>query len=94
MNANSSCFIVIDADSEECVTIEKTICVFPFTFNGVTYNGCTDFESSTFWCATKTLSNGVLTEWGTCTDKCKKHVKEEKECTQSNGQVCITWTSF
>ena len=37
-------------------------CIFPFTFNGVTYNGCTkmldDYGTNEHWCSTKVDVNG------------------------------------
>ena len=89
-----SCFIDAEADLSDCITEENTRCVFPFTFNGKTYTACTDVDSSTFWCATKTLSSGELIEWGTCTEECQRQEKEQKKCTQSNGQVYKSSTSF
>lgn len=51
-------------------------CVFPFTYNNFTYNGCpTDPEDETKrWCSTKTNKKGVhvtgSNSWGYCTTGC------------------------
>lgn len=49
-------------------------CVFPFTYKGRTYTGCTDVDSDDgLWCSTKTdwWGNhvGGEGEWGTCVDR-------------------------
>ena len=40
-------------------------CVFPFTYNGVKYNGCTDVDNSGMWCATSAVFTG--NNWVDCT---------------------------
>jgi len=53
-------------------------CIFPFTWNGKTYNGCPidPEDSSERWCSTKVDSNGNhITgqgNWGHCNSKCRK----------------------
>ena len=61
--------------SPESVDPEKE-CVFPFTYNNFTYNGCPSdpLDDTIRWCSTKTDQNGVHTEgsdnWGYCTSGC------------------------
>ena len=40
-------------------------CVFPFTYNGRTYNQCTNVDSSAIWCSVSStyISGGP---WRTC----------------------------
>ena len=49
------------------------ICVFPFNFDGVTYNGCTTVIDDKLWCSTLT-NNGVhvggQNQWGYCNSQC------------------------
>ena len=51
-------------------------CVFPFTLEGITYQGCTrtNDPDDRLWCSTKTDSKGVHVsgqgEWGHCNSDC------------------------
>ena len=64
------------ADSED----PEKECIFPFTFNNFTYNGCpTDpVDETKRWCSTKTDENGIHitgnTTWGYCTPGCHPEV--------------------
>ena len=60
-------------------------CVFPFTFLGRTYHGCTTtvvsniFPMGSLWCSTRTDSRGLhlskQNEWGHCNSECPVHLK-------------------
>ena len=47
-------------------------CKFPFTYDGVSYNKCTNDklpetdEESIFWCATHTDNDSNMLWWGQC----------------------------
>ena len=68
-------------------------CVFPFTLDGITYQGCTrtNDPDDRLWCSTKTDSKGVHVsgqgEWGHCNSDCPTD--------QGKPQVklCLTNTS-
>ena len=49
-------------------------CIFPFTFKGVTYNGCAPEVKSETWCSTKVDKNGKhvtgQSEYGVCSNSC------------------------
>ena len=50
-------------------------CVFPFTYKGKTYRGCTTMENNGVeWCSTKTDNGGahVGGQWGNCDPECHK----------------------
>lgn len=51
-------------------------CNFPFIYNGVTYNDCTNVDESKPWCSIETdnSNNHITGEWGYCLDE-----KEEEE---------------
>ena len=59
---------------DNCQTVEGKNCVFPFVYNGNTYNGCTTDESfnGLAWCATSVDRNrNVYHEsWGDCVSSC------------------------
>jgi len=69
-----------------CVTVsgpsEGQSCVFPFTFQGVTYNGCADWvyggeNSGKTWCSTNTDQSGQHEDgaghWAICPQSCPQH---------------------
>ena len=43
-------------------------CVFPFKYQGVTYDQCTKKNHDRLWCSTMTDANGnsLINEWGNC----------------------------
>eukprot|EP00747_Dinoflagellata_sp_TGD_P005628 gnl/TRDRNA2_/TRDRNA2_114565_c1_seq1.p1 gnl/TRDRNA2_/TRDRNA2_114565_c1~~gnl/TRDRNA2_/TRDRNA2_114565_c1_seq1.p1 ORF type:complete len:744 (-),score=13.17 gnl/TRDRNA2_/TRDRNA2_114565_c1_seq1:11-2182(-) len=54
-----------------CYTTSSVACVFPFTFNGVVYNGCTRESWTSPWCGTSAIViAGSSTDWGECTSSC------------------------
>ena len=70
----SVCITSVDSSAPE------TECIFPFTFNNFTYNGCpTDpVDDSKRWCSTMTDENGIHVTgdgtWGYCTPGCKPEI--------------------
>jgi len=67
--------------TSSCLTVDggkvNAGCVFPFSFRGRTYNGCTTSGDPELrlWCSTRTDSNGVHIsgqgEWGHCNSACR-----------------------
>ena len=59
---------------DNCQTVEGKKCVFPFVYNGNTYNGCTIDESvdDLAWCATGVDRNRKVYDeaWGDCKPGC------------------------
>ena len=59
-------------------------CVFPFKYNGKTYQGCPpdNFVKDKRWCSTATDENGnhIIgdNKFGICEDKCPAHVVKGK----------------
>jgi len=66
----------------ECLTVGGESCVFPFTYQEVTYNGCTDVSDpeGKLWCATKVDQDGnyiLFSEaYGHCRPSCPVHQNE------------------
>ena len=48
----------------------SSACVFPFTYMGVTYNGCTSDDHDRPWCATARDSDGDVTTRVNCDEDC------------------------
>ena len=69
---------------KSCRTISEVRCVFPFNYDGQTYQACTDTDNGGIpWCSTQVDGNNnhVDGEWGTCGDTCDgtgKKIKIEK----------------
>jgi len=55
-----------------CQTTKGEKCIFPFTYNGVAYERCTQADHSVPWCSTKTDFKGthVSGKWGECSSSC------------------------
>ena len=75
------------ADEDVCLTSEDSKdpnkeCVFPFTFNNFTYNGCptdpTDETKTKRWCSTNVDETGNHVaggdNWGYCTKGCNPEI--------------------
>ena len=47
-------------------------CVFPFTYNGKKYTGCSKDSKGKWWCATKVNSKGIMEKdkWARCNEYC------------------------
>ena len=47
-------------------------CAFPFTYQGKTYEKCTDIDHDQLWCSTEVDYNGVHVrgKWGNCGNEC------------------------
>ena len=47
-------------------------CVFPFTYNGKKYTGCSKDGKGKWWCATKVDSKGIMKKdkWARCNEYC------------------------
>ena len=49
------------------MTTDGKKCVFPFKYNGKTYNKCTTVDNgNTEWCATEVKTDGNYKDWGNC----------------------------
>jgi len=68
------------ADSE----VPEIECVFPFTYNNFTFNGCptSPSDKTKRWCSTKTDENGVHITgdktWGYCTSGCRPEISRDE----------------
>merc|ERR1712128_152919 len=71
--SNEACFVE-KAKSSECLTSLGSKCIFPFEYEGQTYNQCTTqgSENAQAWCATKVDSSGVVVRnfWEDCHHSC------------------------
>ena len=62
--------------TDKCITVDGadngTTCVFPFTFDGVTYEACTMDNDVKPWCSTMVDDKGVHVKgkWGYCDPEC------------------------
>merc|ERR1712064_239879 len=78
-----------------CMTLDNTVCVFPFKYNDVEYYKCTYASSPTPWCATKVDANGtvVINNWGDCantqTSACPVEDLTKPSCTAISGESCV-----
>ena len=89
-----------DVEEETCRTeggadVDKD-CVFPFTFQGRNFTGCTfHFGVSQSWCSTETDSEGhyMPGRWGYCSAQCPLHHHSDRECLTvsgpATGNICV-----
>ena len=55
-----------DNHSDDC-------CIFPFAYNNITYNQCTNADHNQTWCATEVDAYGnYFGIWKNCNENCKK----------------------
>ena len=48
-------------------------CVFPFTYDNITFNQCTKTDHNQTWCATEVDAYGNYNgNWKNCNENCKK----------------------
>ena len=45
-------------------------CIFPFTYDGVSYNECTTEGEGGLWCATEVYDDGNWKAWKICDETC------------------------
>ena len=65
----------------DCVTVGGgkigSSCVFPFSWQGMIYNGCTTWNGMSPWCSTLVDDDGIHVGgggyWGYCGSHCKIH---------------------
>ena len=61
---------------QPCITVggekEGLPCIFPFTYEGVVHNECTDKGGSSLWCSTKVDDSGkhIQGNFGNCGEGC------------------------
>lgn len=56
---------------KECKAANGAKCLFPFSWGGVTYTGCTKVGNDVAWCATSYIPGGTKTNhWASCGTGC------------------------
>jgi len=55
-----------------CGTTDGTQCIFPFVYDGVSYNSCTRTDGYKAWCSTEVDADGnyIKAKWGRCDEEC------------------------
>ncbi|CAB4058561.1 MMP9 [Lepeophtheirus salmonis] len=73
-----------------CKTVDGVYCVFPFVYQGTSYNSCTNADyGSTFWCATAVGTGNVVTSYGTCSTDCQSSSSGSTVCETASGDSCV-----
>ncbi|XP_040566424.2 uncharacterized protein [Lepeophtheirus salmonis] len=76
---------------QSCSTTDGRICIFPFKYLGIPYDGCTTIDyGNTAWCATSLdLTTSETVEYGACTSSCKMVLSvSTSECKSTSGATC------
>ncbi|XP_040577546.1 72 kDa type IV collagenase isoform X2 [Lepeophtheirus salmonis] len=74
---------VVPTLCEGCFTIQGDLCIFPFVYNGIKFDGCTNSGyGELFWCPTAINSTGGISKFGVCRNKCPN-------CTTVDGRFCV-----
>eukprot|EP01052_Picozoa_sp_SAG31_P000049 SAG31_NODE_2_length_46263_cov_45.908043_19_plen_1319_part_00 len=66
---------------------QQCSCIFPFTYNGRTYAGCTDTDHTQLWCPLAVDEFGVYRsggEYGDCMDVCPQPCMKSDDCDQQH----------
>jgi len=79
----------------ECKTnggkLRSKPCVFPFTYRGTKYTGCTKAGHNKYWCSVKTNPHGeyIMGYWGECPESCPKQPDCVTTGNRVKGKSCI-----
>ncbi|XP_002156857.2 uncharacterized protein LOC100215884 isoform X1 [Hydra vulgaris] len=57
---------MVSGTDGDILTRESNKCIFPFTFNNVRYNKCTNKDGKDYWCATSVNSDLSYNKWDYC----------------------------
>ena len=60
--------IFLDKISNECLGENGEPCIFPFNYQGQTFDKCTTFDANAgkAWCAVAVNENGDMSSWKNC----------------------------
>ena len=64
------CYFILSQYLDSCKTEEGLSCVFPFIYEGVTYNSCTKEGEDYHWCATSVNEDLTYDGFGFCEESC------------------------
>ena len=61
-------FTYLDDISDECLGENGDPCIFPFNYQGQTFDECTTFDANAgkAWCAVAVNENGDMSSWKNC----------------------------
>ena len=59
-----------NVSNDECHSSNGYPCLFPFFYQGKSYNACTLLNYHKYWCGTSYDSNGEDFNWGICNTNC------------------------
>ena len=69
-------------------------CVFPFTYNNITYNQCTNADHNQTWCATEVDADGnYYGIWKNCNENCKKGETYKLIATKLNKIILVYYNA-
>jgi len=78
-------------NGQRCLTTDdgpkrNSQCVFPFSFRGKLYNGCTDINIGENWCSTRVDENlqHIDGNWGLCRNSCPTDIAGQ-QCRTKDG---------
>merc|ERR1711862_814710 len=90
--------------SAQCFTnsgnYPNTSCVFPFIYNGVSYNKCTlvdaDIRHDQPWCATQVDGRGgyIASHWGNCGPQCSVEEASDLRLEIEDDGLWSQWSGF
>jgi len=83
---------IVNRSPEVCTTLSGHLCVFPFTYQGVTYEKCTYARSERPWCATEVNRDNVVitNKWDDCNLHSETSCPVEKKTEAQDIPQC--WT--
>jgi len=82
---------LVGNDGKKVCSSNGTRCVFPFKFQDLTFNACTNFADSKFWCALAVDKTEQMLDWGYCDSPDCIHGPDEAEenpICSSGSQLC------
>lgn len=83
----------IKSNKGTCKTTGSGVpCVFPFKYEFVTYNGCTDVDSEHLWCATEVDAQSNYVKKGLCNRFCPMASEPVEACPTDTGGTCSVFS--
>ncbi|CAB4061978.1 unnamed protein product [Lepeophtheirus salmonis] len=86
-----NCTVEFTKPPETCKTVSGANCTFPFKYNNVEYDKCTNVGDTKSWCGISLYNDtNEVDTWGYCNSACEPGpTPDPTRCLTVEGQECI-----